>query len=157
MAESTDLTLDALMRTSRVLVAVVVRSLSAVAPELSVVQLRVLVLVEAAGSRTVSQVAAALEVNPSSASRTCERLVGAGLLRRDVPPEDRRHSVLSPTPRGQRLVAEVMRRRRAELSSLLERLDAEESAALCRGLEALTGTATPEDGGTDHHLLAWMA
>ena len=157
MAESTDLTLDALMRTSRVLVAVVVRSLSAVAPDMSVVQLRVLVLVEAAGSLTVSQVSAALEVNASSASRTCERLVRAGLLRRDVQPRDRRHSVLSQTPRGRRLVAEVMERRRAELSTLLERLDAEESAALRRGLVALTGAAATEDGGTDHHLLAWMS
>ena len=149
--------LDELMATSRVLVAVVVRSLSAVAPHLSVVQLRVLVLVDPAGSLTVNEVAAGLGVNASSASRTCERLVQAGLLERGERPDDRRHSVLSTTTAGRRLVAGVMRRRRAELARLLGTLSADECAALRRGLGALNRAAAPEDAGADHHLLAWMA
>ena len=155
MAQETD-ALDALMDTSRLLVGVVVRSLSAVAPQLSVVQLRVLVLVDSAGSMTVNDVAAGLGVNASSASRTCERLVRAGLLERGERPDDRRHSVLSATGAGRRLVAGVMIRRRTELARLLDELSAGEAADLRRGLSALNRAATPEDAGADHHLLAWM-
>ena len=163
------------MDTSRTLVAVVVRSLVEVAPQVTVVQLRVLVMVRGAGSMTVNEIATGLGVNASSASRTCERLVKAGLLHRAERPEDRRHNDISPTDAGRRVVDGVMRRRRSELAALLEAMTREELEQLSRGLNALNRVADQLDvgpdqvlgsgeeagdgahPGADHHLLGWMA
>jgi DNA-binding MarR family transcriptional regulator len=166
---------DALLRTSRTLVAVVVRSLAEVAPQITVVQLRVLVMVSGTGVMTVNEIAAGLGVNASSASRTCERLVRAGLLHRAERHDDRRHNDISPTDAGREVVDGVMRRRRSELAAMLEDLTGAELEQLSRGLDALNlvadrREADPDrsrsssekavDGGhpgADHHLLGWMA
>lgn len=170
---------NALMQTSRVLVAVVVRSLTAVAPRLTVVQLRVLVMVSGAGALTVNEIAAGLGVNASSASRTCERLVKAGLLQRSERPEDRRHTDVSATKAGHEVVDGVMGRRRSELATLLEGLSEADLDHLLRGLQALNQVAERRDAGSDaaptaadspadhetdrthsgadHHLMGWMA
>lgn len=167
-------TTDALMHTTRTLVAVVVRSLAAVAPQVTVVQLRVLVMVCGARSMTVNEIAAGLGVNASSASRTCERLVRAGLLQRAERPDDRRHSDISPTDAGREVVDGAMLRRRSELAALLQALTGEELEQLHQGLTALNRVAersgagpdlplgNDDDGegaplGADHHLLGWMA
>ena len=165
---------DALVQTSRTLVAVVVRSLAELAPQVTVVQLRVLVMVSGAGVLTVNEIAAGLGVNASSASRTCERLVKAGLLQRAERPDDRRHSDISPTDAGREVVDGVMRRRRSELAALLEGLTGEELEQLSHGLTALNRVADRTDAGAaqsvnisdhskigghpgaDHHLLGWM-
>ena len=89
------------MNTSRTLVEVVVRSLTEVAPQVTVVQLRVLVIVCGAGFMTVNEIAARLGVNASSASRTCERLVKAGLLHRaEDPTTGGTTTSVRPTPAG---------------------------------------------------------
>ena len=139
---------DALMHTSRALVAVVVRSLAEAAPQVTVVQLRMLVMVCAAGVMTVNEIAAGLGVNASSASRTCERLVKAGLLDRSERPDDRRHNDISPTSAGRELVDGVMGRRRSELAALLEALTDSELEQVTRGLKVLNRAA----GRTDAEL-----
>lgn len=163
------------MHTSRTLVAVVVRSLAEVAPKVTVVQLRVLVMVSGAGFMTVNEIAAGLGVNASSASRTCERLVKAGLLHRTERPEDRRHNDISPTDAGREVVDGVMRSRRSELAALLETLTGEELEHLSIGLRALNRVAdrkaaeAPQSSSrstdetresaqsvADQHLLGWM-
>src|SRR4051794_22929027 len=106
---------DALMATSRVITAAVVRSLSVADPRLTVPQLRVLVMVSAEQGLSVNAVAKGLGVNASNASRTCERLVAAGLLQRDEHTDDRRRVVLTLSSAGRRLVDSVMEVRRTEL------------------------------------------
>jgi DNA-binding MarR family transcriptional regulator len=58
-------------------------------------------------------------VNPSTATRMCDRLVRKGLVRRHRQAGDRRTVRIALTPAGCDLVAAVTKRRRAELARLL--------------------------------------
>jgi DNA-binding MarR family transcriptional regulator len=147
------------MRASRVVTAAIVRSLGSVSEGISVTQLRTLVLVGSQGPLTVTAVAHALGVNASNASRTCDRLVTAGLLDRRAAEDDRRRVALTLTPQGETVVDEVMDRRRAELARVVERMKPRERADLATALdrfavaaESVTGTPPGEE-----HLIAWLS
>src|SRR3954452_7170103 len=95
-------TLAALMRASTVITAIVVRSLTSVSPQVTVVQPRVLVIVWGMGTANVKAGAEGLGFNASNASRTCDRLVKAGLLTGEQHDDDRRNVVLQLSRDGQR-------------------------------------------------------
>src|SRR5690348_8270443 len=95
---------DAVMRAARVLVGVVARSVAEVEHLVSLPQLRVLVLVASRGQLNLGQVAEALGVHPSNATRTVDRLAVAGLLGRAEDPDDRRYLVLELTDAGHDVV-----------------------------------------------------
>jgi DNA-binding MarR family transcriptional regulator len=65
---------------------------------------------------TIGAVAEALAVDPSTASRTVDRAVAAGLLDRQPCSDDGRRARLQLTGAGQALLAEVSDRRRAVLA-----------------------------------------
>ena len=69
-----------LMLASRAVAAAMVRSLESVDASVSVPQMRVLVLLWTGEPLNLSAVAEGLGVNASNASRTCDRLVAAGLV-----------------------------------------------------------------------------
>jgi len=73
--------------------------------ELTFSQLKLLYLATRAGGQTIGDVAAFLKVSYAAASKTVDKLVRRGLLRRAKTPEDRRASRLSATDAGRRLVA----------------------------------------------------
>src|ERR687885_28212 len=99
-----DRTVEALMATTKVITAAVAHSLAVVDAQVSMPQLRVLVMLGAHGPMNLSSVADGLGVNASNASRTCDQLVGLGLLDRREDERDRRHLVLSMTTAGERLL-----------------------------------------------------
>ena len=150
-----------MLRASAVITAIVVRSLNAVTPELTVVQTRVLVIIWRLGSANVNAVADGLGANASNASRACERLVQQGLLTRKQSAEDRRHVVLELSETGQRLIDSIMQHRCAELEQVASRLSATEQAGLQWALEAFNAAAAEADALpddlVDQHLLSWMA
>lgn len=113
---------DEVVAASQAIAAIVLHSLAVVDPALTIRQMRILVMVSRADGLGVRHVAEGLGVNPSNASRACEELVSAKLLRREPDPADRRRVVLSLTPAGSRLVAKVMNRRRAELDAVVARM-----------------------------------
>ncbi|SLF47491.1 MarR family winged helix-turn-helix transcriptional regulator [Mycobacteroides abscessus] len=82
-------------------------------------QLRVLVMINAQGPLNISAVAGGLGVNPSNASRTCDRLVRARLLDRQETPSDRRNMTLSLTQRGQEFVDAITEYRRDAIEEVL--------------------------------------
>lgn len=151
--------LDALMRASRVITAAIVRSLASVDNAITVPQLRTLVLVGGQGPLTVTAVAEALGVNASNASRTCERLVTAGLLDRRAADEDRRRVALTLTPAGEQVVDQVMRRRRDELAQVVERMEPADRAALAQAIGTFATAAESVAGSADgeEHLIAWLS
>jgi DNA-binding MarR family transcriptional regulator len=104
---------DAMMPVSRTMTAIVARTLTEVGQEITVPQLRVLVLLNSRGPMRLSSIAEHLDVNPSNASRTCDQLVGAGKALRDQDAGDRRSVLLRLSDDGARLVAQLMARRRA--------------------------------------------
>jgi DNA-binding MarR family transcriptional regulator len=110
---------DTVLAASRALVAVAARSLAAAGDEVTLPQYRTLVVLGARGPQGTADLAAALAVNPSTATRLCDRLVRKGLVRRDRQAGDRRTVRIALTPAGRDLVAAVTRRRRTELARLL--------------------------------------
>lgn len=132
---------DAVLAASRGLVAVAARSLAAVGDEVTLPQYRMLVVLTSHGPQHLSALADQLSVAPSTATRMCDRLVRKGFLRREPHPEDRRQVILATTDAGDALVAGVMDRRRAELTSLMDKLDSDEQRAVIEALERLAAAA----------------
>src|SRR5579862_3719582 len=110
---------DTVLAASRALVAVAARSLAVAGDEVTLPQYRALVVLAARGPQGTAELAATLEVNPSTVTRMCDRLVRKGLVRRHRSAGDRRSVRITLTAAGRDLVAEVTRRRRAELTRLL--------------------------------------
>jgi DNA-binding MarR family transcriptional regulator len=159
--ETPDDPVPALMELSRIMTAVVAHSLAAMERPLTVPQLRVLVLIGAAGSVNVSAVAEALGVNPSNASRTTDNLVRAGLVDRQTSDADRRNVELTLTGDGERLLKEVMEVRRSLFESVARSLGDRERAELSRSVRAFTSAArelsdTKRLGVEGDELLRWL-
>ena len=131
---------DAVMRASRVLVAVAARSLAA-AGDVSLPQYRVLVLLAGRGPQRAVDLAAALAINPSSATRLIDRLARAGLVRKHRMASDRRSNRIGLSPAGRELVDEVTRRRREEFEQLLAAVPVDRHHLVVTALQALADAA----------------
>jgi DNA-binding MarR family transcriptional regulator len=131
---------EAMMAVSRTMTAIVARTLSEVADELTVPQLRVLVLLNSRGPMNLTTIAEHLDVNPSNASRTCDQLVTAGRISRQPDQDDRRSAVLQLNDEGTRLLASIMTARRRLIDGVIERMDPADQQMLAQGLEAFTAT-----------------
>lgn len=103
---------------------------------LTLAQYRVLVFLEA-GERPASDVAALLDVVPSTVTSVVDGLCGRGLVARGADPADRRRVVLSLTDEGRTQVAEGDRVVAARLGHLLDRLPEDQAEGALRGLESL--------------------
>jgi DNA-binding MarR family transcriptional regulator len=152
---------EALMGASRLITAAVAHSLAAVDSQVTLPQFRVMVMIRTRGPLNLSAVAEGLAVNPSNASRTCDRLVQAGLLDRREDPSDRRHVTLTLTPRGDSLVDTVLRHRRAVLGQVVRHMDPPHRQMLEEAMTAFTEAAQVaaslghlSDG--DGELLRWV-
>jgi DNA-binding MarR family transcriptional regulator len=113
---------DALLIASRALVAVAVRSLSAVDDEVTLAQYRALVVLASRGPQTVGQLAEAVGVHPSTATRLCDRLVARDLVSRGQREDNRRETQVTLSPGGSRIVARVTKQRRDEISHIVGRI-----------------------------------
>jgi len=132
---------ETVMDASRVLVAVIARSIAETNPSLTLPQMRVLTIVSRDGPLNLNAVARGLGVHPSNATRTCNRLVQAGLLDRRDNPDDRRNVVLTLTPEGRAVWEGVMDRRRQAIEQVVRRLSANEREQLAGGLTAFARVA----------------
>jgi len=132
---------DMVLAASRALVAVAARSLAAAGDEVTLPQYRALVVLAANGPQGTAELAAALAVNPSTATRMCDRLVRKGLVRRHRQAGDRRSVRITLTAPGRDLVAEVTRRRRAELARLLGALPADQHEPVIAAFRAFAAAA----------------
>ncbi|HEY6471939.1 MAG TPA: MarR family transcriptional regulator [Acidimicrobiales bacterium] len=110
---------DAVLTASRVLVAVAARSLAAHEGEISLQQYRALVVLASRGPQRPVDLAQALGVDPSTATRLCDRLVRKRLISRSRAGADRREVRLDLAVAGRRLVDRVTASRRAEIERIL--------------------------------------
>lgn len=129
--ETNDL-VDAILMSSRALVAVSARSIAA-AQGVTLPQFRMLVVLDA-GPTNLSGLADALDVAPSTAMRMVDRLVEAGTAERTVLPDNRRETHLSLTASGRRTVRTVTTRRRRDLQGVVERIPAARRAAVAAAM-----------------------
>jgi DNA-binding MarR family transcriptional regulator len=164
-AHATDEHLDIsqLMLASRAILAAAVRALESVDSSVSVPQMRVLVLLWTGEPLNLSAVAEGLGVNASNASRTCDRLVAAGLVDRGERAVDRRHVALTLTTGGRTFVERLMARREGELATIVARMSGVDRRRLMTALEPFNRAASsdpwpsdPTAGVTrDPRLLEW--
>ena len=138
---------DAVLTASRVLVAVAARSLSDHEAEVSLQQYRALVVLASRGAQRPVDLAEALGVDPSTATRLCDRLVGKRLISRRRQGGDRREVRLDLNDRGRRLVESVTERRRDEIRRILAAVPRPERGELVRAFRTFARAAgeVPED------------
>jgi DNA-binding MarR family transcriptional regulator len=114
-------------------------------PAIPPTQLRVLTIVAHNRHTNMNRLAEALDVVPSSASRLCDRLEAAGLLRRVPDPRDRREVRLLLTAAARRLLDELRERRRQALAEVLERMTPATRQSLVGALQAFHAAAARAD------------
>lgn len=132
---------DAVLRASRALVAVAARSLTTVADDVTLPQYRALIELAARGPLRLADLADALTVDRSTATRMCDRLVRKELVTRERGREDRRVVRVSLTEAGMELVAEVSRRRHAEIRRIVRRMPAANRPLVVTALQAFAEAA----------------
>lgn len=127
------------------LVGMALRSLDSVRGEVTLPQLRMLLIVGEAGRSPSARIAEALALSPSAVSHAADKLQAAGYLARVDDPSNRRIVALEITDAGRTLVDSVLAWRRVELTTVLGRLEPGERGAVVSGLnrfaEAMTQTA----------------
>src|SRR5262245_58980034 len=96
---------------------------------------------------SISDLAAALNVDQPRASKLVAAAEAAGLVRRETDPADRRRARLAPTPSGRALLERVHRQRRAAFAAAMAGWPEADRAAFARLLtafvEALDDPARP--------------
>ncbi len=111
--------IEAIIHASRAMVAIAIRSLTECGEAVTLPQYRTLVVLSDGGPRRLADLADALGVSPSTATRMCDRLVRKGLITRTRDELDRREVNLGVTDAGRTTVMEVINRRRADVCALL--------------------------------------
>ncbi len=113
--------------------------------DLTISQLKGLILLEARGEHSVSGIATALGMGRPSASILVEQLVQLGLVQRTEDSEDRRRAVVVLTPEGQELTARFHRGDEQFMRDRFVRMTDDDLRALKQGLHALAEFLIPAD------------
>lgn len=136
--DSVDAITDALLRASRLLIAISARSIAEVNESITIPQFRTLVILSNRGSMNLSTLAGLLGVQPSTTGRMVDRLVSAGLINRLPHPTSRRELVAELTPRGRDVVREVTTQRRAAIADIVQTLPPAQRSGLVEALTAFS-------------------
>ncbi|MDP9403134.1 MAG: MarR family transcriptional regulator [Actinomycetota bacterium] len=146
-----DAVLDAIVAGSRVLVGISTRSLQATAHDVTLPQCRALATLGQRGPLSLVGLAEALQVNPSTATRMCERLIEKGLVQRA---RAERGVSLDLSEVGKRVVLDITRARRRELDQIVSKLSRRERDELVRCMDAFR-RAAGEPGERDWAIGWW--
>ena len=141
MHDRADELVDALMATARMLVSLTARSLAEVDDNVTLPQYRTLVILAGSGPRRIVDLAADLNVQPSTATRMCDRLARKGFVTREARADDRRVVWVVLEDAGRELVGTMMDRRRAYLAELVASVELRDPAVLPDLVEALQALA----------------
>jgi DNA-binding MarR family transcriptional regulator len=141
IADEVDTATDALLTASRALVAVAARSLAGI-DDVTLPQFRALVILTRPTTVTVGDLAGALDVHPSTATRLCDRLERKRLIRRRPgAAPDRRETTVDLTAAGRRLVARVTDRRRRDLAAIAAAMTSQDRQVAISGLTSFARAA----------------
>jgi DNA-binding MarR family transcriptional regulator len=149
-------TVETVLAACRALVQVSAQSIAAVAEVADPVEVRVLVVVCTKGTASLREVADGLGMHVSTASRLCDRMVSKGLLDRANDPEDRRQLALTASTAGADVVRSMMRRRRAALQRILDKMTEDGRERLVAALGEFADAAG-ENRDEDLWSLGWPA
>jgi DNA-binding MarR family transcriptional regulator len=95
-----------------------------------------------------------MDVHPSNATRACDRLVAAGLVRRRESTTDRRNLVLELTTEGIVLIDSLNQNRRASIAALLAKVPRSRRRSVVAAMRTL-GQAAGETLPTSTWKLGW--
>lgn len=147
---------DAVMLAAQALVGVAAQSVIEVEDQVTLPQLRVLVLIASRGTLNLNALAQEMGIHPSNATRACDRLVASGLLRRAESSVDRRNLVLELTDEGEHLVEELMKHRRDAIATVLEQVPEPRRCALTSAMLTFAHFAGVTPAG-DAWKLGWRS
>lgn len=116
---------------------------------ISMPQLRCLLLIVGAGELRMSRLVAQLGVSISTVSGLIDRLVDHGFVNRHDDPLDRRQVVLAATPEGIEFLDRMRELSNAQFRGLISRLSAEELRTVHRSIEILSEAADRAGVGPD--------
>jgi DNA-binding MarR family transcriptional regulator len=139
---------DAVLTASRVLVGVAARSIATIPDDITLPQLRALMILATRGPLHLTALAADIGVHPSNATRACDRLVAADLIDRRDNPIDRRHLLLELTPTGRDLIDGILVRRRIAIEQILRQMPTTQGRQLGQAMTnfaAAGGEPNPQD------------
>lgn len=140
------------MLAAQALVGVTAQSVADVEDQVTLPQLRVLVLVSGRGTLNLNTLAQALDVHPSNATRACDRLVAAGLLARTESSVDRRNLMLSLTDEGQQLIDSMVQQRRRAIAGVLGQVPESRRRALVTAMLSFGRAAGERPAGSGWKL-----
>lgn len=132
---------EAVLRASQALVAIVARSFAETETPITLPQWRVLVILSGHGPLNPSAIAQWMGVHPSNTTRACDVLVRAGLVDRRENPEDRRRLLLTLTDQGEALVESLLDFRREAISTVLDKLPDAQRKHLAESMQAFADAA----------------
>jgi DNA-binding MarR family transcriptional regulator len=132
---------EEMLTASRALLGLVARSVAPALEVVSLPQFRVLVLLSSEGPTRVGHLAVQVGANPSTFSRSIDRMVAGGWVARSENPDSRREVLLELTDDGRWLVESVTTRRRREIETVLGRMADADRAALISALTAFNEAA----------------
>lgn len=141
-----DAVIDPLAALGRLLVGITARILATLDVDVTLSQYRTIVVLATCGPQRTVDLAAELQVHPSTVTRTCDRLIRRGIVHRHHRQLDRRVSWLALSEHGKDLIGQVMLRRAAEIGRLLEGIPIDDVESIARLLDALVtrGGELPE-------------
>ncbi len=133
-----DQILDVVTAGSRVLVRIAAQSLDRAGVDITLSQCRALVTVAQLGPLGLVDLADALSVHPSTATRMCDRLIVKGLITRERVDSG---VSLQPTTAGLAIVHTITRERRRQLRRIVSQLSDDEQRELVRCMDAFRRAA----------------
>jgi len=141
LSKDLDAITDAVLLASRVLVAVAARSLAEVSDDVTLPQYRALVVLASRGPQLLGALAEQLDVNPSTASRLCDRLERKNLVSRRLSEASRREVEIELTEAGRKIVDNVTGRRRLQIMRILMSVPERQRTNLVKALTAFNEAA----------------
>src|SRR5580698_4553026 len=132
---------EAIILAGRAMAGVAARTVAQATDDLTLPQHRTLVVLAEQGPRHLADLAQALGVSPSTATRMCDRLVRKRLITRTRDEVDRREVDLALTNAGRALVDEVAHRRKSELRKLVGEVGKDERERLIAALRSVAEAA----------------
>lgn len=139
-AKTSDLT-DSLLDASRALVGIAVQSIIAVNENVTVVQFRCLAHLSNTGPHSGRELADALNVSPSTASRLCVRLLRGSFIKKRASSHDLRMVEYEISTKGRRLVRDVIQLRREELGRIVKSIPATKRRGIIDAMRAFSDAA----------------
>lgn len=135
---------DEVILAGRALLELSAQVLEELAPGIGLTGHRALRVLHRSGPQRLIDIATALDVTPTTATRVADRLAEEALVERVKLSNDRREVHLAIAPAGVAVVEEVATRRARYVASATAGLRAEERRAAHRLLRALVGAAEEE-------------